>query len=76
MVPTIGAESLTKELYMSKGATQSGGTAGRKRAKDSATAALLAPAPKSWRIKAEAFPYHNNAGVVHRTHTIKQKKVA
>lgn len=56
-----------------KGATQSGGTAGRKRAKDQATAALLPPAPTTWRAKANVFPYHNNMGVVHRTHAVKKR---
>lgn len=48
-----------------KGATQSGGTAGRKRAKDSAMAAHLDPAPVTWNSKPENWPYHRNYGVNH-----------
>ena len=49
-----------------KGATQSGGTSGRKRAKDQAMAALLPPSPASWRNKPETAPYHNNKGTKHK----------
>lgn len=49
-----------------KGATNSGGTAGRKKTADSAMASRLGPAPKSWRSHPEHFPYHNNMGVSHR----------
>jgi hypothetical protein len=49
-----------------KGATNSGGTAGRKRAKDSAMASRLGPSPASWNYHAELFPYHANKGTVHR----------
>lgn len=43
-----------------KGATQSGGTAGRQRAKDQAMAAQLPPAPATWNPRAAQWPYHNN----------------
>lgn len=49
-----------------KGATNSGGTAARKKTADAAMASRLGPAPKSWRSKPENFPYHNNAGTNHR----------
>lgn len=49
-----------------KGASNSGGTAGRMRAKDSAMASRLGPAPDRWRAKPELFPYHNNMGTQHR----------
>ncbi len=45
-----------------KGATQSGGTAGRKRAKDQAMAAILPPSPFSWRARPQDWPYHGNLG--------------
>lgn len=45
-----------------KGATNSGGGAGRQRAKDQAMAANLGPSPSSWRSKPETWPYHNNLG--------------
>lgn len=48
-----------------KGATNSGGTAGRKRAKDAAMASRLPPSPVSWRRNPESFPYHNNMGTRH-----------
>jgi hypothetical protein len=43
-----------------KGATNSGGTAGRQRTQDSAMASRLAPAPKSWNTRADRYPYHAN----------------
>ena len=48
-----------------KGATQSGGSAGRQKAKDQATAAHLPPSPKTWRHRAWEWPYHNNKGTKH-----------
>lgn len=48
-----------------KGATQAGTTAGRKRGQDQAMAALLDPAPTSWRRNPEKWPYHNNLGTSH-----------
>lgn len=49
-----------------KGATQSGGGAGRQRTKDQAMAAHLPPAPAVWRHKPENWPYHNNLGTKNR----------
>jgi hypothetical protein len=48
-----------------KGATQSGGSAGRKRNKDQAMAAILPPSPDTWRRNAQDWPYHNNLGTNH-----------
>lgn len=48
-----------------KGATNSGGTAARKKTKDGAMASRLGPAPASWRSHPENFPYHNNMGTTH-----------
>jgi hypothetical protein len=48
-----------------KGATQSGGSAGRQRNKDQAMAANLPPSPTTWRKKAAEWPYHNNLGTRH-----------
>lgn len=45
---------------MAKGAKQSGGSAGRQRNKDQATAAHLPPSPRTWRRNAWDWPYHNN----------------
>jgi hypothetical protein len=49
-----------------RGATQSGGAAGRQRNKDQATAANLPPSPAVWRKKPEEWPYHNNLGTNHK----------
>jgi len=48
-----------------KGAVKTGGGAANRRAKDSAMAHNLPPAPTSWRTKATEFPYHGNMGVKH-----------
>ena len=48
-----------------KGATQSGGSAGRSKVKDQAMAAQLPPAPSIWRARSWEWPYHNNLGTDH-----------
>lgn len=48
-----------------KGATQSGGSAGRQRNKDQAMAQHLPPSPVTWRRNAWDWPYHNNLGTKH-----------
>lgn len=57
-----------------KGATNSGSTAGRKRAKDQEMAAQLGPSPKAWRSRPEAWPYHNNLGTNHRKPGVKTRR--
>lgn len=49
-----------------KGATRSGGTAGRLKTKNAAMASRLGPAPTAWRAKPENWPYHNNLGTSHQ----------
>lgn len=49
-----------------KGATQSGGSGTRGKAKDQAMAAHLPPSPVTWRKLAWEWPYHNNLGTNHK----------
>jgi hypothetical protein len=49
-----------------KGARSSGGGGSRRRAKDQAMAANLAPSPDRWRSRPAEWPYHNNMGTTHR----------
>lgn len=48
-----------------KGATQSGGSAGRQKNKDQERAKNLPPSPSTWRRNAWEWPYHNNLGTKH-----------
>lgn len=45
-----------------KGASQSGGGAGRTRAKDQARVAYLPETPRTWNPRPWEFPYHSNMG--------------
>jgi hypothetical protein len=49
-----------------KGATNSGGGAGRQRAKDQSMASNLPPSPATWNSRPEHWPYHNNLGARNR----------
>jgi len=56
-----------------KGATQSGGSAGRQRNKDQERCKYLPPSPDTWRRNSWDWPYHNNRGTKHNP---KKKVVA
>lgn len=49
-----------------KGATQSGSTAGRKKAKDAAMVSMMPSAPKTWNSRPQDWPYHSSKGISHR----------
>lgn len=49
-----------------KGATQSGGSKGSEKEKNSRMARLLPPSPVTWRLRAWEWPYHNNLGTAHK----------
>lgn len=56
-----------------KGATRSGGTAGRLREKNARMASMLPPAPATWRARPQDWPYHNNRGTQHGKHSFRSE---
>ncbi len=49
-----------------KGATQSGGAAGRQKTEDQRRAANLPPSPATWNKHPQDWPYHRNLGTNHK----------